>query len=102
MNYLKKKNFNHMVLYHDGSHNQLMNVCQNESKKQWINLPPKEDEDLQQYINAHRQVFGVKHHQAFFLCLAWVTPMEQNVFNIFQKLYVWTLLVIQIRTNAHF
>ena len=43
-----------MVLYHDGSHNQLINICQNESKKQWINLPPKEDEDLQQFINAHR------------------------------------------------
>ena len=31
-NDLKKKKFNHMVLIHDGSHNQLMNVCQDESK----------------------------------------------------------------------
>ena len=45
MDYLKKKKFYHMVLDHDGSHNQLMDVYQDESKKQWINLPPKEDED---------------------------------------------------------
>ena len=74
MDYLKKKKFNHMVLYHDGSHNQLMNTCQDESKKQWINLSPKEDEDLQQCINAQRQVFGGKHYQELFIGLAWVTP----------------------------
>ena len=44
--YPKKKKFNHMVLYHDGSHNQLMNICEDKSKKQWINLLLKEDEDL--------------------------------------------------------
>ena len=85
MHYLKRKKFNHMVLYHDGSHNQLMNVCQDESKKQWINLPPKEDEDLQQFINAHRQVFGVKHHQALFIGLAWVIPIEQKFFEHFPE-----------------
>ena len=37
----KEKKFNNMVLYHDGRHNQLMNRCQDESKKQWISLPPK-------------------------------------------------------------
>ena len=42
---LKKKKYNHMVLYH-GSHNPLMNICENESKKQWINLPPQENKDL--------------------------------------------------------
>ena len=80
-----KKKFNHMVLYHDGSDNQLMNAYQDESKKQWINLPPKEDEDLQQFVNAHRQVFGVKHHQALFISLAWVTPMEQKLFQYFPE-----------------
>ena len=74
-----------MVLYHDDSHNQLVDVCQDESKKQWMNIPPKEDEDLQQFINAHRQVFGVKHHQALFIGLAWVIPMEQKFFEHFPE-----------------
>ena len=91
-----------MDLYHDASHYQLINVCQDESQKQWINIPPKQDEDLQQFINAHRQVFGVKHHQAIFIGLAWVTPKEQNFLNIFQNLYVWTLLMMQIRINVHY
>ena len=51
-----------MVLYHNGCHNQLMNIY--ESKKQWIISPPKEDKDLQEFINSHRQVFGDRHHQA--------------------------------------
>ena len=45
IDYLKKKKFNHVVLYYEGNHNQLMNVYQQVLKKQWINLPPKEDED---------------------------------------------------------
>ena len=57
-----------------------MNIYQDESKKQWINLPPKEDEDLQQFINSHRQVCGVKYHQALFIGLAWVASMEQKFF----------------------
>ena len=59
-----------MVLYHDGSHNQLTNVCQDESKKQWNNLPPKQDEDLQQFIKAYRQDFGINYHHALFIGLA--------------------------------
>ena len=55
-----------MVLYHDGSHNQFMNIYQDESKKQKINLPPTEDENLQQFFNVHRQIFGVKDNQALF------------------------------------
>ena len=70
------KKFNHMVLYHDGSHNQLMNVCQDESKKQWNYSPSKEDEDLHQFINAYRQIFGIKTFQALFMGLAWVTLIE--------------------------
>ena len=54
MNTLKKKKFNHMVSYNGGSHNQLMTICPDESKKQWINLPPKEDEGLEQFINSHK------------------------------------------------
>ena len=84
-NYLKKKEFNHMVLYHDGCHNQLMNVCQDKSNKQWINLPPKEDDDLQQFLNVHSQVFGVERHQALFIGLAQVTPMEQKFFEYFPE-----------------
>ena len=81
----QEKELNHMVFYHDGSHNQLMNVCQDETTKHWINLPPKDDEDSQQLINVHRQVFGVKHHKALFIGLAWVTPMEQNFFRYFPE-----------------
>ena len=33
-----------MLLYIDGSHNQLMDVCRDEKK--WLNLPPQGDEDL--------------------------------------------------------
>ena len=32
MDNLKKKKYNHMVLHHDGSHNQLMNLCQDDLK----------------------------------------------------------------------
>ena len=31
INYLKKKKYNHMVLYHDGKKNQLINLCQTDS-----------------------------------------------------------------------
>ena len=54
------------MLYHDGSHNQLMNVCQNKLKKQWINLHPKEDEDLQQFSNAYKQIFNDKPSRTFY------------------------------------
>ena len=47
IDYIKKKEFNHMVLYYDGNHNQLINTYQDEFKKQWLNLPPQEDKDLQ-------------------------------------------------------
>ena len=46
IDYLKKKKFNDMLLYHDGSHYQLMNVCENESKKYCVNLLPQEYKDL--------------------------------------------------------
>ena len=55
-------------------------ICQDKTKKQWINLPPKDDEDLQQFISAQRQVFIVKHHQVLFIGLGWVAPMEQKCF----------------------
>ena len=34
IDHFEKKKFSHMVLYHDGSHKQLMNVFLNDSKKQ--------------------------------------------------------------------
>ena len=74
-----------MVLCHDGSHIQLINVCKDESKKQWNNLPPKEDEDLQQFIALHRQVFDVKHQQALFIGLVWVWLVEQKFFEHFSE-----------------
>ena len=63
---IKKKKYNHIVLYHECGHNQLMNVYEDESKKQWINLPPQEDKDLQQFINLYRLVFGVKYSSSTF------------------------------------
>ena len=41
INYLKKKN-NHIVLYHGEKNNQLINLCQSDSRMQWMNLPPDE------------------------------------------------------------
>ena len=72
------------------------------NKKQWINLPPQEDEDSQQFINLHKQSFDVKVHKALFIGLAWVKPTEQNVLSISRKLNVLILVVIQIVTNVHY
>ena len=41
-NYLKRKKYNHMVLYHDGKHNELWNICDNSSTTQCMDLSPEE------------------------------------------------------------
>ena len=70
-----------------------MNVCENGSKKQLIKVPAQEDEDLQEFINLYRQVFGVNYHQALFIGLAWIKLIEEFFLNISQKLYVWTFVL---------
>ena len=42
IDYLGRKKYNHMVLYHDSKHNELLNSCDNSSKTQRMDLPPEE------------------------------------------------------------
>ena len=43
---------------------------------------------MQQFINTHRQVFGIKRLPALFIGLTWVTPMEQKKFRHFPEV-IW-------------
>ena len=84
MHYLKRKKFNHMVLYHDGKHNELLNICDN-SSTQRMDLPPEEKADVDHFIKTHWNAFSVQHNKSLFIGLAWVIPMEQKLFHHFPE-----------------
>ena len=94
INYLKKKKYNHMVLYHDGKKNQLINLCQTDSRTQWMNLPPDEKVDLEKFVDGHRNILQVEKEKALFIGLAWVLPIEQKFFHHFPE-------VICVDTVSH-
>ena len=80
INYLRRKKYNHMVLYHDGKHNELLNICDNSSKIQRMDLPPEEKTDFDLFIKTHWNIFGNQDNKSLFIGLAWVITMEQKLF----------------------
>ena len=42
-----------MVLFHDGKHNELFNICENASQTQRMDLPPEEKTDFDHFIKSH-------------------------------------------------
>ena len=94
INYLRRKKFNHMVLYHDGKNNELMNICDNSPQTQRMHLPPHEKSDFDHFIKSHRNAFSVQHNKSLFIGLAWVIPMEQKLFHHFPE-------VICVDTTSH-
>ena len=83
-----------MVLYHDGKHNELLNICDNSSKTQRMDLPPEEKTDVDHFIKTHRNAFSVEDNKSLFIGLAWVIPMEQKLFHHFPE-------VICVDTTSH-
>ena len=59
-----------MVLYQNGKHNQLMNVCQCDSQMERMSLTPKEQTDLAKFIYNHGKIFGVEKEKSLFIGLA--------------------------------
>ena len=78
INYLRRKKYNHMVLYHDGKHNKSLNICDNSSKIQRMHLPPEEKTDFGHFMKTHRIVFGVQQNKSLFIGLAWEVPIEKK------------------------
>ena len=74
-----------MVLYHDGKHDKLLNICDNSSQAQHLQLPPKEKIDFDHFIKTHWNVFGVQDNESLFIGLLWVIPMEQKKFHHFPE-----------------
>ena len=74
-----------MVVYHDGKHNELLNICNNSSQTLRIALPPEEKTDFDHFIKTHRNVFDVQHHKSLFIGFTWVLPMEQKLFHHFPE-----------------
>ena len=70
-----------MLLYHYGKHNELLNICDNSSRIQCINLPPGEKTDFDQFINTHQNIFGVQCHKSLVIGLAWILCIEQKQFH---------------------
>ena len=58
--------------------NQLINLCQSDSRMQWMNLPPDEKLDLEKFVNGHHYILHVGKEKTLFIGLAWVFPMEQK------------------------
>ena len=69
------KKYNYRVLYHDGKHNEVSNICDNYSQTHHMHLPP-EKTDFDHIIKTDWNVFGVQDHKSLFIGLAWVTAME--------------------------
>ena len=67
-----------MVLYHDGKNNELLNICDNSSKAQRMDLPPEEKTDVDHFIKTHWNAFSVQDNILLFMGLAWVIPIIQN------------------------
>ena len=59
-----------MVLFHDVKHNELLNICDNSSKTQRMDLPPEEKTDVDHFIKTHRNVFSVQDNKSLFIGLA--------------------------------
>ena len=64
-----KKKYNHIVLFHDGKHNELLNIYDNSSQTQRMDLPPEEKTDFDHFIKTHWNVFRVQNNQSLFLSL---------------------------------
>ena len=69
-----------MVLFHDCTYNELLNICDNSFKTQCMDLPPEEKTDFDDFIKPHWNVFSVQENKSLFISLAWVIPMEQKLF----------------------
>ena len=50
-----------------------------------MDLSPEEKTDVDHFINTHQNVFGVQHTKSLFIGLAWVIPMEQQLFHHFPE-----------------
>ena len=61
-----------MVLYHDRKKNQLINLCQSDSRIQWMNLPPDKHLDFKKIVNGHYNILHVGKEKSLFIGLAWV------------------------------
>ena len=72
-----------MALYHDGKHNESLNICDKSSKIKRMYLPLEEKTDFNQFVNIHCNIFGMKYHKSLFIGLVWVIPMEQKLFHHF-------------------
>ena len=57
---------------------------------QWMNLPPKEQFDLEKFVDGHCHTLHVKKVKALFIGIAWLLPMKQKISIIFKKLCVVT------------
>ena len=82
-----------MVLYHDGKHNKLLNIFDNSSITQHMNLPPKEKTYFDHFIKTHQNALSVQDNKSLFIGHAWVIPMDQKLFHHFPEVIVLTQLI---------
>ena len=80
INYLREKIHNHMVLYHDGIQNELLNICDSSSKAQRMNLPPEEKINFDQFINTHWNIFCVQYNKSLFLVFLGFFSLNKHCF----------------------
>ena len=59
----------------------LINLYLSDSQMQWMNLPPDEQLDLENFVNGHCNILYVGKVKALFIGLAWVLLMEQKKFH---------------------
>ena len=64
IDYLKKIFFNHMVLYHEK--NQIINLCQSDSRMHLMDLSPDKKLDLEKFVNDHSNILHVGKEKALF------------------------------------
>ena len=75
-----------MVLYHDGEHNELLNICDYSSKTQHMDLPPEEKTCFGNFIYKHIGMYLVfKTINPYLLVFVWVIAMEQKLFHHFSE-----------------
>ena len=70
INYLQRKKYNHMVLFHVGKHNELLNICDNSSETQRMDLPPEEKTDFHHFKKTHLNVISTQDNKSLFIGLA--------------------------------
>ena len=89
IDFLRKKKYDHIVLYHDHIVNAVVNGLFSMNKsidgKSTFNVQQDDNDEVNQFIQHSRNVHKFSYQQLLLMAIAWVHPQECELFSIFPK-----------------